>query len=303
MLNKIIMRMKGLAIALLLTHAAMAQHSSLHNELARKDSLLFIAAMGTCDMQALGNIFTKDFVMYHDNGYDNPSSAQPYADLAAFIKKACENKSVKMRREVVRQSLQTFPVNEREAAQTGVQRFFVTVPGQPERQVEESKFFRTWRKEGQEWKIARETDYLLKNNFPAEARYQPEPYAPSSPELHATIARLDSVYFNTYNTCDMKTMASMMADTLEFYHDRTGLSTSKADNLASVRKNICGKVTRELVKGSIEVYPIAGYGAVEIGYHTFRNIAEPGVSRPSKFIILWRHTNNEWKITRVVSLH
>lgn len=297
------MRIKTFILALLLANGAMAQTTPLHNELARKDSLLFAIAMGSCNLQALDNIFTKDFVMYHDNGYGNPSTAQPYADLLAFIKKTCESKPVKMRREVVLQSLQTFPVSEREATQTGVQRFFVTPPGQPERQVEESKFFRTWRKEGPEWKLARETDYMVKNSFPAEVRYQPEPYTPPSAELHATIVRLDSIYFDTYNNCNIEKMASMMSDTLEFYHDRGGLSTSKTENLASIRKNICGKVTRELVKGSIEVYPIAGYGAVEIGYHSFRNIAEPGVSRPSKFIVLWRHADNEWKITRVVSLH
>jgi hypothetical protein len=41
------------------------------------------------------------------------------------------------------------------------------------------------------------------------------------------------------------------------------------------RKNICGKVTRELVKGSIEVYPIKDYG-VEIGLH---KLQQSGTSR------------------------
>jgi hypothetical protein len=51
------------------------------------------------------------------------------------------------------------------------------------------------------------------------------------------------------------------------------------------RKNICGKVTRELVKGSIEVYPIKDYGAVEIGLHKFHNNQNETPSKEtSKFI-------------------
>jgi hypothetical protein len=43
--------------------------------------------------------------------------------------------------------------------------------------------------------------------------------------------------------------------------------------------------------------------AVEFGYHTFRNINEPGESRPGKFMLLWRQNSGRWQITRVISLH
>lgn len=290
-------------LALLWAQCTLAQeNTALKNELERKDSLLFAIAMGTCNLQQLETVLAKDFILFHDGGYANPTSAQPYEGMVAFIQKTCGNPSVKMRRELVKESVQVFPFGAQEAMQTGVQRFYVRQNG-VERQVEESKFTRTWRKEGNEWKIARELDFLVNTQFATETRYQPAPYAPVSETLHNTIARLDSIYFDTYNTCNMEKMAAMMSDTLEFYHDRTGLSTSKQDNLASIRKNICGKVTRELVKGSLEVYPIQGYGAVEIGYHRFRNKAEAGASNPSKFIVLWQQQGGEWKITRVVSLH
>jgi hypothetical protein len=134
-------------------------------------------------------------------------------------------------------------------------------------------------------------------------RYRPKPYVPTSHELYKTIADLDSVYFNTYNTCNLPLMDSLTATDLEFYHDKGGFSASKKDYLESIKKNICGKVTRVLTKGSIEVYEIAGFGAVEFGYHSFRNIAEPGQSEPSKFVIIWRHDKGKWQISRVVSLH
>ncbi len=99
------------------------------------------------------------------------------------------------------------------------------------------------------------------SSTPAEPRYQPEPYVPVSTELYDTIVHLDSLYFDTYNTCNLEKMSLLMSDNIEFYHDKGGVSTSKSEILEGIKKNICGKVTRELVKGSIEVYPIHGYGA------------------------------------------
>ncbi len=129
-------------------------------------------------------------------------------------------------------------------------------------------------------------------------------YKPESQELYNTIVHMDSVYFNAYNSCDMDKQAAIYADSIEFYHDGSGLETSKKDLLAAIKQNICGKVTRVLVKGSIEVYQIPNFGAVEIGLHRFINHAENNsLSRPDKFIVIWRHQNDLWQITRVISLH
>ena len=129
-------------------------------------------------------------------------------------------------------------------------------------------------------------------------------YKPESQALYDTIVHMDSVYFDAYNKCDMATQTALYADSIEFYHDKGGLETNKQALLDAIRKNICGKVTRVLVGGSIEVYPIAGYGAVEIGLHQFVNHAESETpSKPDKFIIIWRNRNNRWQITRVISLH
>ncbi|GAA4299064.1 nuclear transport factor 2 family protein [Nibribacter koreensis] len=129
-------------------------------------------------------------------------------------------------------------------------------------------------------------------------------YKPDDLALYKTIASLDSTYFTAYNSCNMAKQAEMYSEDIEFFHDRGGLMTSKKDLLASIEKNICGKVTRTLVKGSLEVYPISGYGAVEIGYHSFYNNQEPDAPmHPSKFIMMWHFKDGQWKITKVVSLH
>jgi len=129
-------------------------------------------------------------------------------------------------------------------------------------------------------------------------------YKPASQELFDTIAHMDSVYFTAYNNCDMEKQAAIYSDSIEFYHDRGGLETSKQSLLTAIKNNICGKVTRVLVKGSMEVYPIPGYGAVEIALHKFINHQEGNsVSKPDKFIVVWRQRGDQWQITRVISLH
>ena len=131
-------------------------------------------------------------------------------------------------------------------------------------------------------------------------------FKPDDPALYDTIMHQDSLFFGAYNTCSihLDAYAAFYADSLEFYHDRGGFSNSKKDVVEATKKNICGKVTRELVPGSVEIYPIAHYGAIEIGYHKFHNNEEPNAhSRAGRFVVVWHRTNEGWKITRVISLH
>ena len=120
-----------------------------------------------------------------------------------------------------------------------------------------------------------------------------------------TLADKDSSLFSIVYSCKPEQVKTLLTDDLEFYHDKGGLSTSKKDVVDKTQKNVCGKVTRELVPGSIEVYPIAGYGAIEIGFHKFHNNQEPAgaPSHPGRFVFVWHRTDAGWKITRVISLH
>lgn len=129
-------------------------------------------------------------------------------------------------------------------------------------------------------------------------------YEPIDKKIYDDIVAMDKEYFDAYNACDMKKQASLYAEDLEFFHDKGGLSTSKQEVLTSIEKNICGKVTRTLLEESIEVYPIKEYGAIEIGYHKFYNNQEPNaISKPSKFIMVWKKEEEKWKISKVISLH
>ncbi|WP_339918490.1 nuclear transport factor 2 family protein [Yeosuana marina] len=129
-------------------------------------------------------------------------------------------------------------------------------------------------------------------------------YVPADKELYDTIVTMDKKLFDAYNSCDMATQSALYSEDLEFYHDQGGLTTSKKQVLTALENNICDKVTRTLIEGSIEVYPIKDYGAIEIGYHSFNNKAEPeNKSEGSRFVIIWKKQDEKWIVTRVISLH
>ena len=132
------------------------------------------------------------------------------------------------------------------------------------------------------------------SSAPANAQAQPDP-------LFKTVEALDTKLFDAYNHCDLTTLGSMVADDLEFYHDKTGLSTGKATFLAAIKQNICGKVERTLVHGTLEVYPLNGYGAVEIGIHRFHHPDNADNVGEAKFVTLWQNKDGVWKITRAIS--
>lgn len=119
--------------------------------------------------------------------------------------------------------------------------------------------------------------------------------------LFETIQSLDTQLFDAYNHCDLTTISSLVADDLEFYHDKTGLARGRQALLDGIRNNICGKVTRELVAGTLQVYPIANYGAVEIGVHRFHHPGHDDEVGEAQFITLWQKKEGGWQMTRAIS--
>jgi len=135
--------------------------------------------------------------------------------------------------------------------------------------------------------------------------FRPQHIADFEPKtLYDSIVAMDAAWEDAYNNCKLDAMTDIISEDLEFYHDQGGLTTSKSQLIEALKNNICNKVKRELKKGSIEVYPIANYGAVEMGMHGFHNSQEPN-SKPhfAKFVHLWKREGGKWRITRVISLH
>jgi hypothetical protein len=120
-------------------------------------------------------------------------------------------------------------------------------------------------------------------------------------DLFKTIEALDTRLFDAYNHCDLTTISSLVAEDLEFYHDKTGLARGRQALVEGIRNNICGKVTRELVPGTLQVDAIAGYGAVEIGVHRFHHPGHAEDVGEAQFVTLWQNKDGAWQITRVIS--
>jgi hypothetical protein len=128
--------------------------------------------------------------------------------------------------------------------------------------------------------------------------------APSHEELTREVSGASAAMFKAFNTCDLETFRSAFVESPEFYHDKTGLETSRDGVVAAVKTSICGRVRRELVPGSVEVHPIPRFGAVEIGTHRFYELARGAGASPvgiAKYVHVWQKTEAGWKLSRVIS--
>jgi ketosteroid isomerase-like protein len=123
-------------------------------------------------------------------------------------------------------------------------------------------------------------------------------------ELFKTIADLDHKVFDAIDRCDMQAEASFWSDDAEFYHDKDGLSVGGKQIVEDIKNNLCGKVKRELVPGTLEVFPLGDYGAVEMGVHRFLHPYQQdhGEIGEARFIHVWQLKDGHWKITRVISV-
>jgi len=121
--------------------------------------------------------------------------------------------------------------------------------------------------------------------------------------LYDEIARMDSTIFAAFNTQNFETFKGLFADDLEWFQDNGGLIPydKVMENFKNNFQNE-NKLTRTLLKGSLEVHPLKDYGAIEIGTHQFRH-KENGKEEIGnfKFLMIWQNKNGAWKISRVIS--
>lgn len=135
-------------------------------------------------------------------------------------------------------------------------------------------------------------------------RGQTRQTAPSD-QLFRTVASLDSALFDAFNTCDLEKFASFFAEDVEFYHDKGGVTRTRQALVDSIKNNICGKTRRDLIAKTMEVHPMDGYGALQIGMHRFCDVKLKECDDKSgglgKFVHLWQNNDGVWTITRVIS--
>jgi hypothetical protein len=127
------------------------------------------------------------------------------------------------------------------------------------------------------------------------------------------IARKDRELFDAvFETCDIDKLATLVADDFEFYHDKNGLSATSGKQWVDAVRGMCQRqkegtdyrARRVLVEGTLKVYPINNYGAVQNGTHRFykKTLGQPDeLVEVAQFTNLWKREGSAWKLTRVLS--
>jgi hypothetical protein len=139
---------------------------------------------------------------------------------------------------------------------------------------------------------------------PAEAKV-----AAVSSDSEQGLRDADAGYWRAFNACDAAAMGSYLADDLEFYHDKSGLTRSRAGMVDATMKGICGnpnvQVRRAAETASVSYDPIPGYGGVLSGQHQFY-MTEKGMPERltgiAKFVMLWHFDRGHWQLARGFSL-
>jgi hypothetical protein len=150
----------------------------------------------------------------------------------------------------------------------------------------------------------------------AAAQPAPAPKAavPDQPALTEQIAARDSEFFKLFfEGCDPARVRAMMAGDIEMYHDKGGFVWRGADSAVAGYAKTCAerrkpgawRSRRELLKESLRVDPVPGYGAIEDGVHLFYERKGDGPERlagHARFTQLWAHgPDGAWRLARIFS--
>ncbi len=134
------------------------------------------------------------------------------------------------------------------------------------------------------------------------------PNADGQSTLERDILEQDSLFWLAYNRCELETFGNFLAEDLEFYHDKGGLTRTRDSLVAGFSRGLCAtgsnQVERRVVEGSVVLYPISDYGAYLRGAHTFHTLVdgkEVGGVEEAQFAHLWTRENGRWVMSRVVS--
>jgi hypothetical protein len=131
-------------------------------------------------------------------------------------------------------------------------------------------------------------------------------------DLAKIILKQDSLFWVTYNTCEIEESRPFFTEDVEFYHDKGGLTAGKENVITTFKKNLCSnpdfRLRREAVEGSVKVFPLQNantvYGAILSGEHVFY-ILEKGKNErldgQANFTHLWLLKDGQWQMSRVLS--
>ena len=159
--------------------------------------------------------------------------------------------------------------------------------------------------------VTREAAILRDARLPAGARVHAA--APVRAALVDAITRADGALFDAaFDRCDAAKVRALVTDDLEFHHDRGGLVADSGERFADVIRQQCERrrrgeepaSRRELVPGTLAVYPVGDTGALETGVHRFYERDANGGEKlvgAARFLHVWRNDHGTWRVARVAS--
>jgi hypothetical protein len=126
---------------------------------------------------------------------------------------------------------------------------------------------------------------------------------PTSGPLYNDIAHVDTMLFDAFNTRDINRLKQFFDPGLELYQDNIGVRNYNETIEAFTNLFKMDYVlTRRLVPGSMEVYPIKGYGAIQTGEHVFSHVENGKYQEGTyKFMQIWQKKDGIWRVTREVT--
>ncbi|MCM3871912.1 MAG: nuclear transport factor 2 family protein [Pyrinomonadaceae bacterium] len=134
--------------------------------------------------------------------------------------------------------------------------------------------------------------------------------SPASRQLLNDIWIMDRELFDTiFNKCDVQRLENLVTEDFEFYHDKSGQVAKSGKEFVDSIRGMCERQSkgtdyrarRVLVPGSMVVYPLNNYGAVQMGVHRFYPLIKGKPIETAKFTHLWKKENGQWRIARVIS--
>jgi len=150
--------------------------------------------------------------------------------------------------------------------------------------------------------------------FPLVTRAQSEGAPPASKELFDELAARDAELFAAlFDRCDADHLATMVTADFEFFHDKHGQTANSREQFIGGIRQMCEgqkagtnyRARRELVPGTLEVYVLNNYGAVQFGEHRFYKLTRgkpEELVETGKFVDLWKkEEDGVWRLARVIS--
>jgi len=128
-------------------------------------------------------------------------------------------------------------------------------------------------------------------------------YRPVDKQLFDTIVRYDALMFDAFHLRNIQSFQKCFTTDLEIYQDNIGVRkyAEAMEAFAELFKKEY-VLKRMLIPGTLEVYPIQGFGAIQTGWHSFSH-TEAGVlvCDTFKFMHIWKLEQLQWKVSRIVT--